>query len=64
MIYLQNSIYYNSQKFWLVGCIESFALDSLVAFITCIFITFFRYISIKKEIKYLYSLSNILNSFL
>ena len=58
------AVYYNSQKFWLVGCIESFALDSLVAVITCIFITFFRYISIKKEIKYLYSLSNILNSFL
>ena len=58
------AVYCNSQKFWLVGCIESFAIDSLVAFNTCIFITLFRYISIKKRIRYLYTLSNILNSFL
>ena len=58
------AVYSNSQKFWLVGCIESFALDSLANLIICIFITLFRYISIKKGIKYLYSISNIISSFL
>ena len=58
------AVYCNSQKFWLVGCVESFALDSLVTLIVCMFITLFRYVSIKKAIKYLYILSNIINSFL
>ena len=58
------AVYYNSQKYWLFGCVESFALDSLAALIICVFITLFRYLSIKKRIKYFYSLSNFINSFL
>ena len=58
------AVYYNSQKFWIIGCIESFAMDSLAAFVICAFITLFRYISIKKRIKYLYSLANIISTFL
>ena len=58
------AVYYNSQIYWLIGCVESFALDSLTALIICVFITFFRYLSIKKRIKYFYSLSNIINSLL
>ena len=58
------AVYYNSQKYWLIGCLESFALDSLTNLIICVFITLLRYISINKRIRYFYSLSNIINSFL
>ena len=58
------AVYYNSQKYWLVGCVESFILDSFEALFICVFITLFRYLSIKKRIRYLYSLSNIINSLL
>ena len=33
-----SAVYYNSQKYWIIGCIESFALDSLTALIICVFI--------------------------
>ena len=58
------AVYYNSQKYWIIGCIESFALDSLTAHIICIFLAAFRFISIKKRIKYLYSFANIISAFL
>ena len=58
------AVYYNSQKYWIFGCIQSFGLDSLSALIICIFITSFRYLAIKKRIKYLSFLLNIINTFL
>ena len=58
------SVYRNSQKYWFIGCIESFGMDSLVGLISCIFLAFFRYISIKKHIKCFYILANILSTFL
>ena len=58
------AVYYNSQKYWLIGCLESFALDSLSNLIICVFITLLRYISLNKRIRYFYSLSKIINSFL
>ena len=58
------SVYRNSQKYWFIGCIESFGMDSLVGLISCIFLAFVRYISIKKHIKCFYILANILSTFL
>ena len=51
------AVYKNSQKYWFFGCLESFGMDSLVAFITCIFLAFFRYISIKYKINLLLCIS-------
>ena len=58
------AVYRNSQKYLFFGCLESFAMDSLVALIICIFISFFRYISIKNRIKCFYVLANIISTFL
>ena len=58
------AVYRNSQKYWFLGCLESFGIDSLVSLIICIFISLFRYISIKKNIKCFYILANILSTFL
>ena len=58
------AVYIYSQKFWFFGCLESFAIDLLVALILCSFLAFIRFISIKKRIKYLYILSNIISKIL
>ena len=58
------AVYRNSQKYWFFGCIESFGMDSLVALIICIMLALFRFISIKKRIKYFYVLANIISIFL
>ena len=58
------AVYRFSQKYWFFGCLESFAMDSLVALIVCIFLSFLRYISIKKRIKCFYILANIIGTFL
>ena len=58
------AVYRNSQKYWFYGCLESFGIDTLVAIGICIFLAFFRYISIKKHIKCFYILANIISTFL
>ena len=58
------AVYRYSQKYWFLGCLESFGMDSLVALIICIFLTLFRYISIKAHIKCFFILANIINTFL
>ena len=58
------AVYRYSQKYWFLGCLESFGMDALVSLIICIFLALFRYISIKKRIKCFYILANILNTFL
>ena len=58
------AVYRYSQKYWLYGFLESFGIDSLIAFFICIFLSLFRYISIKKHIKSLYIIANIINKFL
>ena len=55
------AVYRNSQKYWLYGCLESIAIDILISFIACIFLTLFRYISIKNRIKYCYIISKIID---
>ena len=58
------AVYIYSQKYWFIGCIESFAIDSVVSIVLCLFVAFLRYIAIKKRIKFLYILSNIVSTIL
>ena len=58
------AVYRNSQKYWFYGFLESFGLDSLISFCICVFLSLFRYISIKKHIKCLYIIANIISNFL
>ena len=58
------SVYRNSQKYWFYGCIESFAMDSAISFVSCILLAILRYISIKKKIKCLYKTANFISNFL
>ena len=58
------AVYRHSQKYWFIGCLESFGMDSLVGLISCIFLALFRFISIKKHLKCLYVLANIISTFL
>ena len=58
------AVYKYSQKYWFLGCIESFGIDALVSFIICILLSLFRFISIRKQIKCLYIFSNIISTFL
>ena len=58
------AVYRYSQKYWFFGCLESFVMDSLVAFIICIIVAFFRFIAIKRKKKFFFVLSNIIVKFL
>ena len=58
------AVYRYSQKYWFYGCLESFAMDSLISLICCIFVSFLRFISIRKQIKYCYVFGNIINTFI
>ena len=58
------SVYRYSQKYWFIGCLQSFGMDSLVAIFICIFLALFRYISIKFHLKCFYILANIISTFL
>ena len=58
------SVYRNSQKYWFMGCLESFLMDSAIAIGICIFLAIFRYIAIYRKIKCFYSLANFISNFL
>ena len=58
------AVYRYSQKYWLYGCLESFAMDGLSPVIICIFTSFLKYLAIKKKNKYLFILYNIIGTFL
>ena len=58
------AVYRYSQKYWFLGCLESFGMDFLVSLISCIFLALCRYISIKKHIKCFYVLAGIVSTFL
>ena len=58
------AVYRNSQKYWFFGCLESFGMDSLFSIIICIFISFLRFGSIRKKIRYFYHVANIISLFL
>ena len=58
------AVYRHLQKYWFFGCLESFAMDILFVFVICLLLALFRYISIKKHIKCLFILIEIINVFL
>ena len=58
------AVYRNSQKYWFIGCIESFAMDAAIAIIISLLIALFRYIGIRKKIKFTFVLANIINTIL
>ena len=58
------AVYRNSQKYWFIGCLQSFGIDTSLSIIICIFLALFRYLAIKKRIKCLYILANLINIFL
>ena len=58
------SVYHYSQKYWFIGCLESFGIDSLMAIIICLFLALFRYLAIKKHLKCVYIIANVISSFL
>ena len=58
------AVYKYSQKYWFLGCLESFGIDFLVALLGSFLIGLLRYISIKNHMKCLYIFANILNIFL
>ena len=55
------AVYTHSQKYWFIGCIESFVIDSLFSLIVCILIAALRYMSIQFEKKLLYGIANIIS---
>ena len=55
------AVYSHSQKYWFFGCLESFVIDSLVSFVVCILISILRYIAIRKKIKCIYGLVNLIS---
>ena len=58
------AVYRNTQKYWLIGCLETFILDFLSVFGICIFLSLFRYISLQRRIKCLFNVSRLINIFL
>ena len=58
------AVYRYSQKYWFIGCLESFGMDSLSAVSICIVLAFLRYIAIKRRIKCLYFIANLISTFL
>ena len=58
------SVYRNSQKYWFMGCLESFGMDSVIAIGICIFLAIFRYIAIYRKIKCFYCFANFISNFL
>ena len=55
------AVYSHSQKYWFIGCVESFIIDYLVSFILCILISILRYLSIHKQIKCFYVFANLIS---
>ena len=58
------AVYRNSQKYWFIGCIESFAMDAAIAIIISFLLALFRYIGIHKKVTCTYVLANIINTIL
>ena len=58
------AVYRNTQKYWLIGCLETFIMDFLCLFGICLFLSLFRYISLQRRIKCLYNLSRLINIFI
>ena len=58
------AVYRNTQKYWLISCLETFIIDFLSLIVICIFLAIFRFASLKKRIKCLFTLSKFINRLL
>ena len=58
------AVYRYSQKYWFYGFLESFGMDFMVAFVTCLILSLLRFIAIRKKKKFLLVLYNIIGIFL
>jgi hypothetical protein len=58
------AVYRYSQKYLFYGFLESFSFDFIISIISSMFLTFLRYISIKKKIKCLYKTYKIISIFI
>ena len=58
------AVYRYSQKYWFLGILQSFGIDTSVSIIICIFLALFRFIAIKKKIKCVFIFGNLLSTFL
>ena len=58
------AVYRYSQKYWFYGFLESFGMDFMVAFVTCLILSLLRFIAIRKKMKFLLVLYNIIGIFL
>ena len=54
------AVYQNSQTFWLIGCLESLALDFVTPFLICAVLSVLRYIGLKKRTKCVYNAAKFL----
>ena len=54
------AVYQNSQTFWLIGCLESLALDFATPFLICAVLSVLRYIGLKKRTKCVYNAAKFL----
>ena len=57
------AVYRNTQKYWMISCLETFIIDFLSLIVICI-LAIFRYTSLKKRIKCLFTLSKFINMLL
>ena len=58
------AVYRNSQKYIIIGCIASLGFKLFISVIICVFLAHFRYMSIRKHIKCLFSLSKFVRAIL
>ena len=58
------AVYRKTQKYWLISCLETFVIDFLSLIVICTFLSIFRYASLKRRIKCLFSLSKFINMIL
>ena len=58
------AVYYNSQKYWAIGGLESFVMNLISPFILCFFLSLLRFFSLRKKIKLLYIIEQIINKFI
>ena len=49
------AVYQNSQTFWLIGCIESLALDFATPFVICLLLSCLRFLGLRRRNKCTYN---------
>ena len=54
------AVYQHSQSFWLIGCLESCALDFVTPFFICLILSTLRYLGLKRRNKCTYNTAKYL----